>query len=446
MNFDLHLQKSFGFVASAALACCISAGAIRANDSWPQFRGPSGQGIAGDAQVPTQFDDQTNVKWRTKIEGKGWSSPVVEDGRVWLTTAVTQKATAEEIKEKLAKDRMASMKEVAGSLELKAICLDVSSGKVLHDVSLATFEEVEPIHSLNTYASPTPFLSDGKVVCDFGNYGTWCLDAATGKEIWKTRYQVNYSVGAGSSPLVENGKVVLVCDGIDDQFVAAVDLSSGKEVWRTQRPPMVARDVEYEKAYSTPISIQVAGRTQVVVPAAQWICGYDLDSGKEIWRVKHGEGFSLSPRPIAVGDMVVFSTGYMRPDLVAVKLGGTGDVTDTHVVWRTSRGVPKKPSPIAVGDNIYMVSDDGILSQLDSKSGAILWKERLGGNYSASPIYVGNKLFFSSHEGVVTVVEAGSTYQEVASNQMDGRLLASPAVVGNNLLIRSEAELLCIGN
>lgn len=420
---------------------------IHAEDRWPQFRGPSGQGLAArNAAVPIEFSDVQNVKWRTPIAGKGWSSPVIGDGRIWLTTAVTRKATQAEIDAKLAKDRMASMKEVAGSLELKAVCLDAATGKVMHELSLAEFEEVEPIHSLNSYASPTPVLIGERVICDFGNYGTWCLDASSGKTLWDTRYKVNYSVGAGSSPFVVGDRVVLVCDGIDDQFVVGLNLSNGKEVWRTSRPPMDASDVEFEKSYSTPIVAEVDGKMQVVVPGAQWICGYDPQDGEEIWRVRHGNGFSLSPTPIVVDDMVVFSTGYMRADLVAVKLGGSGDVTKSHIAWRASRAVPNKPSPIVVEDKIYMVSDSGILTQLNVQDGSIQWQERLGGNYSASPIFAGDKLYFSSHEGVVTVIAPGEKYQELAKNQLEGRLMASPAVVGNDLIIRSEEAILRVGN
>lgn len=448
----MHLTPRFGLLSYLVLVASLtnsflSIQNVKAQEEWPQFRGPTGQGLAAkDARVPAVFSEDQNVKWKTPIPGRGWSSPVISGNHIWLTTAVSEQATPEEIAEKLAKDRMAEMKEVAGSIELHALCLMADSGKILHDIVLAKFDEVEPIHTLNSYASPTPVLAGDKVLCDFGNYGTWCLHAETGEELWKARYEVNYSVGAGSSPFVLGNRLVLVCDGIDDQFVAGLDLQTGKEVWRTSRPIMDAADVEFEKAYSTPVAAEVDGKYQVIVPAAQWICGYDPEDGHEIWRVRHGRGFSLSPSPIVVDDLVIFSTGYMRADLVAVRLGGEGDVTDSHIAWRLSRGVPNKPSPIEVDGKVYMVSDSGILTQLDAQSGSIQWQERLGGNYSASPIYAGQKLFFSSHEGIVTVVQPGDKYQELAQNQLEGRLMASPAVLGNDLIIRSEVGLLRIGS
>lgn len=436
LTFCLTVGLLLSTIPSANLVCA---------EDWTQFRGPSGQGFTSAKNLPVEFSDSQNVKWRVPIEGVGWSSPVISDNRIWLTTALTQAASAEEREKKLANQKMADQMEVVSSLELKALCIDAATGKTLHNISLAKFTEVEPIHSLNSYASPTPVIDGDYVICDFGNYGTWCLDAKTAETVWSNRIVVDYSVGAGSSPYVLGDILILVCDGIDDQFVVGLNKKNGEEVWRTQRPPMDAADVEMEKAYSTPIAVNYKGQTQIVIPAAQWICAYEPTTGREIWRARHGNGFSLSPTPIALGDKVVFSTGYMRADLVAVQLGGEGDVTDTHIQWRSSRGVPNKPSPIAVDDRIYMISDSGILTQLRAEDGSIVFQQRLGGNYSASPILAGDRLYFSSHEGVVTVVEPGDEYHEIAENQLEGRLMASPAVLGDDLVIRSEFALLRIG-
>lgn len=416
-----------------------------ATDSWPQFRGPDGQGNAGTANVPLEFDTKRMVRWQTPIDGKGWSSPVVAEGMVWITTAITRPATPEEQASKLAKDPLKGIKEVAGSVQIRAIGVDYATGKVVHDLVLAEIDDPEPINPLNTYASPTPMLDGGQVYCHFGNYGTWCINAQTGEQVWHRQIVVDYSVGPGSSPLVHQDKLILVCDGIDEQFVVALDKATGQEVWRTARPPKRASNVEFRKAYSTPIVVSVQGKQQLVVPTAQWICGYAPDSGEEIWRIDHGNGFSVSPRPIATNGLIVFSTGYMRPELVAVRPTGVGDVTDSHIAWRVDRGAPNKPSPIAVGDRIYMVADNGILTQLRTSDGSIAWQKRLSGNFSASPICAGDKLFFCSHEGKVTVVAAGPTYREVAKNEIDAQILASPAVVGNDLLIRTEHSLFRIG-
>jgi hypothetical protein len=289
-------------------------------------------------------------------------------------------------------------------------------------------------------------ISDGKVFCHFGTYGTWCLNAANVEVIWKKQIIVDHSVGPGSSPIVVGKHLIIVCDGIDSQFVAALNVETGEEVWRTPRPPMTATNEEMKKAYSTPIAIEVNGRTQVAAPGAEWICSYDPITGEEIWRAKHGEGFSTSPSAVFWRGMVVFSTGFMRPEMVAVRADGKGDVTDSHIAWRVKRGAPNKPSPIVVDGNLYMLADNGIMTQV-GPNGEEHWQERLGGNYSASLIGSGNRIFVCSHEGNVTVVKAGEKYSELAKNELagEGRLMASPAVVDGDLLIRSENALMRFG-
>jgi len=410
-----------------------------AGETWPQFRGPTGQGQAATCLVPDRFDQSQSLRWRTEIEGKGWSSPVVADGKIWLTTAI-------ESERRETGGQTSDVKEVAGKLELKVVCVDFDSGKILHEIDLAEFTDAQPINALNSYASPTPVISGGRIFCHFGNYGTWCLNAASGEVMWSKRLVVDHSVGPGSSPIVHGKHLIVVCDGIDDQYVAALDVVSGEEVWRTQRPPISASSVEMKKAYATPIAIEVDGRAQIVAPGAQWICGYDPLNGNEIWRAKHGDGFSTSPSAVFWRGMVVFSTGYMRPELVAVRVDGTGDVTSTHIAWRAKRGAPTKPSPLVAGGHLYVIADNGILTQL-SPEGKELWQERLGGNYSASPIGSGDRMFVCSHEGIVTVIKAGEAYQELARNELadEGRLMASPAVVDGDLLIRSERALLRFG-
>ncbi|MFK7736276.1 MAG: PQQ-binding-like beta-propeller repeat protein [Pirellulaceae bacterium] len=438
---SLFLVPAFGFVAVCFL-CSVTRSALA--EDWNRFRGPTGQGIA-EADLPIEFGLDSAVRWKVPIPGKGWSSPVIADGRIWLTTAVTEPATEEQRKAKLAGDRMAGMKEVAGSLELSALCIDFETGEILKHIPLAKVSDPDPIHPLNSFASPTPVLDSGKVYCDFGNYGTWCLDAESGEKIWERQYVVSYSVGPGSSPLIIGNKLILVCDGTDEQFVVALDKETGQEVWKTARPPKEATDGEYRKSYCSPLEIKVAGQSQVVIPSAQWTCSYDPEVGNEIWRVDHGRGFSLSSAPIESNGLVLFSTGYMKPELVAIDPTGSGDVTKTHQKWRVSRGVPNKPSPIAAGGSVYMISDKGVLTRLDGATGEVQWQERLGGQYSASPILASGRIYLSSHEGIVTVVEDGEEYVELAKNEMEPRLMASPAVVGNELVIRSEESLYRIG-
>ncbi|RMF39547.1 MAG: serine/threonine protein kinase [Planctomycetota bacterium] len=427
---------SIGLVVALQIAT-----AALGSDRWPRFRGPSGQGVATSGQAPVQFGLGRNLRWKTPIEGQGWSSPVIADGQIWLTTAIAIPASEAERQAKLAGKTAGGPKELAGSVTFKAICVDLDSGQVIHSITLATEDDPDPINPLNSYASPTPVIDGDRVICDFGNYGTWALDRDSGETIWKTKYDVDYSVGPGSSPVVVGDIVILVCDGIDQQFVVGLDKRTGNQVWRTDRPPIRASNVEFRKAYSTPLVVAHNGQTQVVVPGAQWLCGYDPATGRELWRFDHGDGFSVSPTAIQVGDLIVFSTGFMRPVLVAVRWGDDGRVTQDEEVWRVTRGAPTKPSPIAVGNWIYVISDNGILTQVDAADGSIRWQERLGGNYSASPVLVGDKLYFCSHEGEVSVVQAGPEFLLLAKNELEPRLMASPAVVGEDLVIRSERHL-----
>jgi outer membrane protein assembly factor BamB len=423
---------------SAILLAALVFRPTLADESWPQFRGPTGQGIAAECVVPDHFDQHTGMRWRTEIDGKGWSSPVVADGKIWLTTAIERERVQVKVK--------GETKDVASGLNLKVLCLDFATGKPLREIDLAEIKEAQPIHALNTYASPTPVILGDKVICHFGTYGTWCLNASNGETVWKKQVIVDHSVGPGSSPIVQGKHLILVCDGIDSQFVVALNVDTGEEVWRTARPPMTANSDEMKKAYSTPIAIEVNGKTQIAAPGAQWVCSYDPETGKEIWRAKHGDGFSTSPSAVYWRGMVVFSTGFMRPEMVAVRADGAGDVTDTHIAWRVKRGAPNKPSPIVAGGNLYMLADSGIMTQV-GPDGEEHWQERLGGNYSASLIASGDRIFVCSHEGIVTVVKAGDKYRELAKNELagEGRLMASPAIVDGELLIRSETSLMRFG-
>lgn len=411
---------------------------------WAQFRGTDGTGTAkAVAQPPTQWKSDRQTTWEVEIPGIGWSSPVYSSDKIWLTSAVTTKMSDAEIAEKLKGDKMASIKTLAASVELHAICVDINSGKILHDITLGKVDNPKPINPMNSYASPTPTISDGKVVCHFGNYGTWCLNETSGDVIWNKQFVVKHSVGPGSSPVIFGDKVIIVCDGMDLQYVVGLDLHTGEQIWKTDRPPIRAIDGEHRKAYCTPILIEVNGSKQAIIPCAQWIAGYDPDTGQEIWRADHGNGFSLTTMPVYESDLIIFSTGYMKGELVAVDPTGSGDVTSTAIAWRARRG-PKVPSLIGNEGRIYAISDDGILTCLNAKTGKVINRRRVGGNFSASPILAGGNLYLSSREGKMTVVKCSSKLETVATNRFDDSLMASPIVVGNDLLVRTEKKLVRI--
>jgi outer membrane protein assembly factor BamB len=415
--------------------------------TWLQFRGPNGQGVSTTASLPTNFGITQGMEWQTPIQGKGWSSPVVANGHVWLTTAITTDATPEEREAGLAGTSLPEMKDVAGSVQLFAICVDLESGKILQEIELAKFDDPEPIHPLNSYASPTPVIDGEYVYCHFGSYGTWCLRESDGEIVWTKRLVIDHSVGPGGSPFLVDNLLTVACDGIDVQFVVALDKSTGEEVWRTPRPKMRAVNGEFQKAYSTPMLIKVNRKEQLVVPGAQWVVAYDPQTGSELWRVDHGNGFSLSSAPIYTGNdeeigLVVFTTGYGQTEVVAIRPDGSGDVTLSHVAWRSDRNVPAKPSPVYANGLIYTIDDNGVLSCFRSDDATIVFRKRVPGNFSASPLLAAGHIYLSNQEGIVTVIKQSDQYEEVAKIQLDGRLMASPAVVGEALIIRSEQSLM----
>ena len=422
-----------------ALATCLfTATALAAND-WPQFRGPHGDGIADASSIPSNFEE-SNIAWKTDIPGMGWSSPVYSDDRIWITTAETSAATPEQIAEKTKDVQFAGIKTAAGKVNLRALCVDANSGDILHNILLREVEDPDLINPLNSYASPTPALSGDKVICHFGSYGTWCLNNATGQELWKNALVIDHSVGPGSSPVIANDVVLIVCDGIDRQFVAGLDLNSGKLKWETPRPKLRATNPEFCKAYSTPLLINVEGQPQAVIPGAQWMCAYNPETGKEIWRADCGNGFSTTPMAVYADGLVICSTGFMAPELVAVNPSGTGDVTETNIVWRSKQGGSTMPTAVSNKGRIYSISDNGILSVLNATNGELIQQLRIGGKFAASPLLTDGKLFLGSQEGIMTVLNP-TDVSRIAKNNMDGTLMASPAVMGSDLIIRTGKSL-----
>jgi len=327
---------------------------------------------------------------------------------------------------------------VAKAIELKLEGLDFQTGERLHLTDLVRIDQPDPIHSLNSYASPTPVIDGDRIYCHFGTYGTFCLDRASRRIVWQRRLPLQHAVGPGSSPIVDGPRLVLIQDGLERQYVTALDKRTGETLWETDRPEMDAPSGDQKKAYCTPIRIVgPRGRDQLICMGSQWMVSYQPKTGEEIWKVRHGKGFSVVPRPVYQDGVVYFSTGFGKPQLWAVRVDGSGDVTDSHVVWTVIRGIPAKPSPILHDDLIFVIDDNGVASCLECASGDLVWKERIGGKYSASPILVQGRILFGSHEGKVTVIDAGREFETIAENQLDGQIMASPAVVDGSIVLRT---------
>lgn len=435
------------FVVDTQAEDVIAATSVRKASTWPAFRGPTGQGIV-DVALPTTWSEEQNIAWKRQIPGKGWSSPVAAGDHIWMTTAIEHEATNTEKEELLKDEKQPKQRQVAKVVSLRAVCVHAKSGKVLHNIELFSIADPDPIHLLNSYASPTPVIesyADGdRLYCHFGTFGTTCLNTRSGEKIWERRFPSQHAVGPGSSPILWQDLLVLVCDGMEAQYVMALHKSSGDVVWKTPRPPMKGDDGDFHKAFSTALAVDHGddGKAQLLVPGAQWFVSYEARTGKMLWHINHGKGFSNVAAPVYRNGIAYLITGFTKPELWAIPISSRGELKVGNVLWEQKKQIPKKSSPVVAGDAIYIVSDKGVLSCVDADSGEINWVKRLGGNYSASPIHADGLLYFCSHEGKTTVVRANAEkYEEVAENQLDGQLMASPIAFNGTLYIRSDKHL-----
>jgi outer membrane protein assembly factor BamB len=392
-----------------------------AGENWPAFRGPTDDGISDALKLPVEWSESKNIKWKTAIHDKGWSSPVIWGDQVWMTTATED------------------------GHKLYAVCVDYNSGKILHDKLV--FEIVKPQrkNSLNSYATPSPVIDEERVYVHFGAHGTACLDAQTGKVLWKREdLKCNHVQGPAGSPFLYKDLLILHLEGNDVQFVIALDKKTGKTVWKTDRPKeMYEKAIPlYRKGYSTPIIIQVDGKDQLISVGAQMCHAYDPLTGEELWSVYYGTDSTIS-RPVWDGELVFVNTGFHRPypDLWAVRPTGRGDVTESHVVWKITQHVPSESSPIVRNGLLYMVSDRGEVSCVDAKTGRVIWQEELEGQFGACPVYADGRIFFSNKKGVTTVIAEGREFKVLSTNVLDEGFLASPAIRENAFIMRTKTHL-----
>jgi outer membrane protein assembly factor BamB len=399
--------------AGARPSASTSAGHADAAEDWPQFRGPSGQGHSTERGLPLDWSESRSVVWKTPVPGAGWSSPVIAGGRAWITSAVGD--------------------------SLRALAFDAATGREVVNVEVFRADRSGNLNPKNNRASPTPIIDGDRVYVHFGADGTAALTAA-GEIVWRTRLRYESQHGGGGSPVLHDGLLIVNCDGNGgDAFVVALDARTGKTRWKT------ARRLPADQAYSTPLVIRTGDRDAVVSVGAYRAAAYDPGTGKEIWRVSYGDGFSNVPRPVYGHGLVYIATGFQQPALVAVRADGTGDVTKTHVAWTLQRGAPYTPSPLLVGDELYIVNDTGIASCVDARTGAMRWQHRVGGNHSASPVYGDGRIYFLSEEAVSTVIAPGPVFRLLSTNRLDGAALASMAISDGSIFIRTDSHLYRIG-
>ncbi|MBC8116983.1 MAG: PQQ-binding-like beta-propeller repeat protein [Candidatus Saccharimonas sp.] len=384
-----------------------------AGDS-PQFRGPGGEGHSSEKNLPLRWSETENVRWKAEIEGLGWSTPSIAGSQVWITTATDE------------------------GKSLRAICLDKNSGTVVHDVEVFHRDEPGKIHSKNSYASPSVLIDGERLYVHFGKLGTACLDR-NAQVIWTTEFNYNHRHGPAGSPIVVGDLLILSCDGTDVQYVTALNKLTGKEVWKTSR--------EGAMAYSTPLLIEVDGKPQVVSTGGEWAMGYEPQTGKELWRFQYPKGYSNVPRPVFGHGLVYVCSGYDKPWLYAVKPNGSGDVTESHMAWKLDRGAPLNPSPLLIGDELYIVSDNGIATCLNAKSGEQHWQQRIGGNFSASLLNADGRIYLLDEHGKTFVIApTKEEYRELAVNELPGRSLASIAAADGALFLRTDKAVYRIQN
>ncbi len=417
---------------------------IHAQDHWPQWRGPTGQGHAATQGLPLTWSETELVTWKRELPGRGWSSPVIWGRQVWVTTAVEKAATPEETAKRLKANTGDQPVTVLESVSLRAVCIDRDSGEIISDNEVLNVKEPQWVHQLNSYASPTPVLEAGRLYCHFGAFGTACVDTQSGSVLWRNQEtQIMHENGPGSTPVLWRDKLIFHCDGSDKQFVCALDKNTGKIAWKTDRSGEMHANPQQKKAYGTPLIIDMNGQPTAVSTGADWVYGYAPDSGRELWKVAYGQlGFSMSPRPVAGLGMIFFSTSFGKPEVFALKYEG---LKTPEIVWHSFKNGPNIPSPLLVGDELYTVSDGGIFSSVDARTGSEHYRERVGGKFTSSPLWADGRIYVCSREGVTTVLKPGKTFEILAQNKLEGGIYSSPAAVDGALYIRTDKALYRLG-
>ena len=408
--------------------------------NWPQFRGPRGDGCSTSTGLPIHWGDQAGrpgIKWKRAIHGRAWSSPVIWSEQIWLTTATEN------------------------GRELFVVCVDKDSGKISRDMKVFDVAKPQFAHQFNTYASPTPVIEEGRVYATFGAPGTACLDTQTGKVLWTRRdLECNHYRGAGSSPIIYQDLFILNFDGSDHQFIIALDKKTGHTVWQKNRSVdykdldpdgRIQSEGDFRKGFATCQIASLDGQITLLSQGAKAFYAYDPLTGEEFWRIEERTSHSGATRPVYGQGLIFVPSGFSSGQLLAIRPGKKGDVLDVNVaeqsstqlqvVWKSKHNVPKKPSLLLIGDLLFGIDDNGVATCWDAKTGHTFWNERIGGNYSAAPLAAEGRIYFFSEEGKTTVVAADRQFKKLAENQLGDGFMASPAVSGKALFLRTRTEL-----
>lgn len=427
----MHISILRWVTVLAVSGCCLPEAH---SQEWSQFRGNTGMGEASHAaNLPVEWSETQNVAWKTEIPSIGWSTPVAMDGKLWLSGATKE------------------------GHEFYAYAVDAKSGKIVFEEKLFHCDKPEPLgNSVNCYASPSAVIEKGRVYFNFGSYGTACLETPSGKILWKRDdMPCRHYRGPGSSAILHENLLILTFDGVDRQYVTALDKLTGKTIWRTDRTTewtdwdvngKPKRDGDFRKAFATPVVMDHEGTPILICPASSSVFAYDANTGKELWKVPN-TGHSTSVSPIYGAGLVIAATGAGKSEILAIRPDGSGDVSESHVEWRFGgRDVPTTPSPVIVDDLIYLISNRGTLTCLELETGESVWREKIGGNYIASPVHSNGRIYFLSSSGKIVVIRAGRTFEQMAENRLDEGFMASPCVLNDALILRTKTHLYRIEN
>ena len=425
---NLAKLKTYLFLAIIIFSDCLMVDAQ--TDNWTHFRGSNLDGISADTQAPVVWNDSTNILWKTDLEGQGWSSPVVFGNQVWLTTST------------------GNGKKMAG------ICLDINSGKKIYDLSLFQPDSIYSKHSINSYATSTPCIEEGFVYLHFGSYGTACVNTGNGTVVWKrTDLKCDHVQGPASSPILYKNLLILHYEGIDVQFIVALNKHTGETIWKTERPAKIYEPLLPigKKAYITPIIVNVNGKDLLISNSSAICTAYEPETGKEVWRVVQGEDSTIA-MPLSENGTVFFFTSFVTPpdgekyaELLAVNPNGAGDITGTNILWRVKAPILQLLTPLVKDGLIYTVDTRNILYCLDAKTGKEVYSKKLNQKYNSSPVYAAGNIYFTSVKGETMVLKAGDQFQVIAENKLPGEVYATPAIVRNSILLRTNNSLYRIG-
>ena len=382
-------------------------------ENWPQFRGPTGQGHSNVIELPMKWSRTDSVAWQKSFEGEAWSSPICVKDQIFLTNALLE----EEL------------------LSLKVISIDFVSGEILWSKTLFEYQNQPRIHKKNSYASPTPFYDDGQIFVHFGNLGTACL-ATGGDLIWKKKLEYSPVHGGGSSPVIFNDLLLISADGAIEPFLYALAKKTGEIKWKAKRESRAKKKF----SFCTPLVIEDDESFQIISPASDYVFAYNL-KGNQIWKFNYPNGYSVVPRPVYYSRMVYVSSGYDSPTFYAIKIGGHGDITKSHLAWKIRKGAPRNSSVVVTNGLVFMAADNGVVSCLDAKTGKTYWIERVASTCSASMLHAVGKIFLSDETGKTFIFEAQAKFNLLATNDLQEKMLASPIPYQKSIIIRTEKNL-----